>query len=315
MRSRLPATLATVVLCWLAALPAAAQSRLEKSFTLAPGGQFRLETDLGSVRVTGREGTEVRVVVTSRRELDELLRFSFKEGPGELSVTARRIRRDWLGRGSRASVRYEIEVPRRTRVDVSTSGGGIEVSALDSGTTLRTSGGGIEARDIEGDLVADTSGGGIRIRNLHGRARVETSGGGIEAEAVEGSIEAETSSGPIVLEGVSGNIRAHTSGGGIRIENAGGRVEADTSGGGIEASFARGNARGGSLESSGGGIVVAIDPAVNLEIVASGNSVKTDVSLRVRGETSRGRLSGTLGKGGETLRLQTSGGSVRISSL
>jgi len=35
----------------------------------------------------------------------------------------------------------------------------------------------------------------------------------------------------------------------------------------------------------------------------------------VRGEISRGSLSGTLGKGGNTLRLHTSGGSVRIQAL
>lgn len=106
-----------------------------------------------------------------------------------------------------------------------------------------------------------------------------------------------------------------TSGGGIRILDAGGRVHAESSGGSIEASFAKGNSRGGSLETSGGGIEVAVDSTADLAIDASGNSVKTDLSIQVRGKISRGNLQGTLGKGGNTLRLRTSGGSVRIQAL
>jgi DUF4097 and DUF4098 domain-containing protein YvlB len=132
---------------------------------------------------------------------------------------------------------------------------------------------------------------------------------------VEGSVSAESSGGSIELERVTGDIKADTSGGGIHIVEAGGRVNADTSGGGIEASFARGNAMGGTLETSGGGIEVTLDPSVDLAIDASGNGVRTDLPLRIRGEVRRGSLSGELGKGGNTLRLHTSGGSVRIQGL
>ena len=121
--------------------------------------------------------------------------------------------------------------------------------------------------------------------------------------------------GSIELDHVSGDIDADTSGGGITIIEAGGRVKADTSGGGIEASFARGNSLGGVLETSGGGIEVTLDPGADLSIEASGNAVRTDLPLAVRGEVSRGSLSGTLGKGGNLLRMHTSGGSVRIQSL
>ena len=77
----------------------------------------------------------------------------------------------------------------------------------------------------------------------------------------------------------------------------------------------RGNSRGGTLATSGGGIEVTVDPGADLAIEASGNAVRTDLPIAVHGEISRGSLSGTLGKGGNTLRLHTSGGSVRIQSL
>ena len=312
--NRTPSAPALLLLLLARPGAAAADSRLEKTFRLEPGGRFRLKTDLGGITLTGRAGSGATVVVTSPRDLDDLLHFSFEESSGSVTVVARRKHVSWFG-NRKSSVRYEVQVPAETAVDLDTSGGAIKISGLRRQAKLDTSGGAIEARDLSGDLEAHTSGGGISLERIRGRSRVDTSGGGIEARELDGAIEAQTSGGPIELDRVSGDIRAHTSGGGIRIEKAGGRVEADTSGGGIEADFAPGNGRGGSLESSGGGIHVRLDPAVDLDIEASGNSVRTELPLRIQGEVSRRRLSGSLGKGGSTLRISTSGGSVHIRAL
>lgn len=118
------------------------------------------------------------------------------------------------------------------------------------------------------------------------------------------------------MQRVTGDLRVHTSGGGIQIDDAGGQVDANTSGGGIRASFARGNSRGGRLECSGGSIQVSLDSKADLEIDAAANSVSTkDLAIQMRGEISRGRLQGTLGKGGQMLRIRTSGGGIRIASI
>jgi len=315
MRRFRPVLLVLAVLA-VGALPVSAETRMEKTLKLSPGGQFRLETDLGGVTVTGGSESDVHVVITSRRkDLDDLLTFRFEEGSGSASIVARKRHpfRWFSFDGDR--VQYEIRVPAETRLSIETSGGGIKVAGIRGQAKLDTSGGGIDVRDVVGDLDAHTSGGGIRLKDLKGRIRVDTSGGGVEGASIEGPVHAESSGGSIELAKVTGDIDAETSGGGIRLVEAGGRVRADTSGGGIEATFAKGNAQGGTLETSGGGIDVALDPSADLSIEASGNSVKTDLPLRVRGEISRGSLSGTLGKGGNTLRLHTSGGSVRIQSM
>ncbi|HEX9690082.1 MAG TPA: DUF4097 family beta strand repeat-containing protein [Thermoanaerobaculia bacterium] len=300
------------------ALSLPAESRMEKTLRLEPGGRFSLDTDRGSVTITGTNTAGARLIITSRRrDLDELLRFTFREDPGMVSVTARRKHGrvfrwfNWNG----DSVRWEVQVPAQTELDIDTSGGGIKITGLRSDAKLETSGGRIEVRDLVGELQGHTSGGGIRLERIRGRMHVKTSGGGIEGTELDGPIDAETSGGSVRLGRVTGNIRAHSSGGGIHIHEAGGRVEADTSGGGIEASFARGNARGGSLETSGGGIVVSLDPSVGLRIDASGNSVRAELPITVQGAISRGKLQGTLGGGGEMLRLRTSGGGVRIQGL
>jgi DUF4097 and DUF4098 domain-containing protein YvlB len=301
----------------LAALPGLAQTRIEKDLKLAPGGDFRLDTDMGSVTVAASPDAGAHIVITSKRkELEDLLTFRFEEGVASASVVARRKHptSSWFSSNG-GSVHYEIRVPAETRLTVDTSGGSIRVSGMRLAAKLETSGGSITVSDLVGDLDGNTSGGSIDLRDIKGQVRVETSGGGIEAVSVDGPVHAGSSGGSIELQKVTGDIDAETSGGGIRIVEAGGLVRANTSGGSIEASFAKGNSRGGSLETSGGGIEVSLDSAADLAIDASGSSVKTELPLQVHGEISRGNLQGTLGKGGSMLRLRTSGGSVRIQAL
>jgi DUF4097 and DUF4098 domain-containing protein YvlB len=307
------ATLSCLSVLLALSAPALAATRIEKTFNLQPGGRLRLETGMGRVRVTGKPGPGAHMVVTSQgRDLDELLNFRYEEGPQSVTVVARSRHHVFF---SHDSVEFELEVPAETSIDIDTSGGAITASALKAPAKLETSGGGITVTDLAADLDAHTSGGPIRLRDIQGRSRVETSGGGIEAVNVQGPLRGETSGGSIHLENVSGDAEVHTSGGGITIRNAGGRVAAETSGGSIDATFARGNAHGGSLESSGGGITVALDPNVGLVIDAEGNHVRSDLPLRVQGEISRHSLRGTLGNGGEKLYLHTSGGGVRIQGL
>jgi len=314
-RLALPTALAIAGLALVAA-PAGADTRIEKELKLAPGGEFRLETDLGAVTVTGSPDSGAHIVVTSRRkDLDDLLSFRWEEGAGSATVIAKKKHPfNWFSDHG-DHVEFEVRVPTETRLSIDTSGGAIKISNLKGTARLDTSGGGIKVSSLTGDLNAQTSGGSIDLRDVTGKIRVETSGGGIEGVNLDGPVHAESSGGSIEIQKVTGDVDASTSGGGIRIADAGGRIQADTSGGSIEASFTKGNSRGGTLETSGGGIEVSVDPDADLSIQASGNSVKTDLPLRVQGEIGRGRLTGSLGKGGNTLRLHTSGGSVRIQSI
>jgi hypothetical protein len=315
-RRALPVALTLAGLTWLVAMPARADTRIEKDLKLSPGGEFRIETDLGAVTVTGSPDAGVHIVVTSRRkDLDDLLTFRWEEGAGSATVIAKKKHpMSWFSDHG-DHVEYEIRVPTETRLSIDTSGGSIKIANLKGAARLNTSGGGIRVATLTGDLNAETSGGSIDLRDVTGKIRVETSGGGIEGVNLDGVVHAESSGGSIEIQKVTGDVDASTSGGGIRITDAGGRVQADTSGGSIEASFTKGNSRGGTLETSGGGIEVSVDPDADLSIQASGNSVKTDLPLRVQGEIGRGHLNGSLGKGGNTLRLHTSGGSVRIQSI
>ncbi|PYU89984.1 MAG: hypothetical protein DMG25_17920, partial [Acidobacteria bacterium] len=84
----------------------------------------------------------------------------------------------------------------------------------------------------------------------------------------------------------------------------------------VEVAFAKGNARGGEVGTSGGGVRVALDPSVNLNLEAStsSGSVSTDLPMVVTGTISTSHLSGKIGSGGETLRVHSDGGPVRIEA-
>jgi hypothetical protein len=288
-------------LALLAALPAAAEFRLEKELSLSDGGTFEIETDSGRIAVRGSARSGARVVITSPKdEVESRYDFTFTDG-GDASVRAKRrgsaVRR-WFGdRGD--SLRFEVEVPASVALELRTSGGGISVREVNGRSVLHTSGGGIELEGLGGVVRAHTSGGSIRAFGLGGEALLDTSGGSVK------------------VEDALGDLTVETSGGSISIDNAAGHVDARTSGGSVTAHLAAGNDRGGSFSTSGGRVTVYVDPSVSLDIEASSSSgrVTMDLPIAVQGRISRSRIDGTLNGGGETLRLHTSGGSVRLASL
>lgn len=293
--------LATTAVTLMSFMPALAATRIEKNLKLDPGGKLTVVSDAGSVTVTGSASPGAHVVLTSDKDdLESRFDVKFEELPGELRVTMKKKESldFWSNWFNNSRIRFEIRVPTKTRTDLRTGGGHVAVRSLEGDASAQTSGGHIEVTELQGNLSAETSGGHITIKTISGNAKVETSGGHIE------------------VDGVRGDLVAETSGGHIEIRDAKGRVDADTSGGHVEVGFAKGNARGGKIESSGGGITVAIDPNVDLAIDAStsGGSVRTDIPVKIVGKVTGSSIKGTLGKGGETLFVHTSGGSVSIGA-
>jgi len=297
MRKLSSLLLAALITSALATL-ADASSHIEKSLKLEPKGRFVLDSDVGSVTVTGVSSSGARVVIDSNRDdFEARYDINFEENPGSASVRVRR--KDHFGWNEHMSVHFEIEVPSHTQTEIRTGGGSVRLSNLRGDSALKTSGGPIDVSGLSGKLDARTSGGPIHLQEVDGDASLGTSGGKIEVASLDGS------------------LNAHTSGGPIRVDRVTGYVEAKTSGGSISVNFGRGNSRGGVLETSGGSIEAELDRSANLEIDAStsGGSVSSDLPVRVVGKISSSSLHGSLGSGGEPLRLRTSGGSIHIRAL
>ena len=72
------------------ALPAAADSKIEKNLKLEPGGKLTVVSDVGSVEVTGTSSSGARVVLTSKDDdLASKFDMSFEEQPVARVATAR----------------------------------------------------------------------------------------------------------------------------------------------------------------------------------------------------------------------------------
>lgn len=302
------------------ASPAWADFKTERQLALAPGGTFTLDSDIGTVSLTGDSTSGAVVTVTSRRDdFADLFDLQFNETAGAVTVTVKRRgswlkgfwNSDWFG----DNTQIVVHVPAKTAATLRTAGGSIDATRLDGRLSVRTSGGSLRVESVSAPVEGSTSGGSIRMRDVGGDTVASTSGGGIDIAGVRGSLRATTSGGGIDIDTVSGDLYASTSGGGVQVRGAGGRVEAHTSGGPVTVRFNAGNRSGGELTTSGGGVRTELDPAVALTIDASssGGDVHSDVPVTVQG-TTRNSLRGDINGGGALLRLRSSGGGVRISA-
>lgn len=284
---------------------ALAATRIEKEWPLAAGGAVTVDVSDGAISVVGSNRSTVRMVLTAEIDgFDTKFESQFSAKADQVSIRIKRKEGSW-GFISRmmehgANVKLALEVPREAKIVADTAGGPVSAVTIDGTVQLSTSGGPITLEEIAGDVMGETSGGPIRATRIRGNARLSTSGGGIE------------------VDGVSGDLLAETSGGPIEIRGAGGKVEASTSGGGISVEFTKGNAKGGVIESSAGGIEVRIDPAVALKITAetSAGRIRQEFGSRFTTTADEGdSLVGTLNGGGATLAISTSAGGVQILPL
>ena len=259
------------------------------------GGELRIDLDSGSVWIESHSEPEVRVDAVAAGMGVRGFEFELESRDGRVRLRGHGMG-GWLPAlvGNGPHVRVHVRVPREFSVEV------------------RTTGGEIELEDLEGDVKLRTSGGRVQVGRVNGDVEIETSGGPIEVDGVEGRVRARTSGGPIRLTGVEGRVRASTSGGSIVVLGATERVEAETSGGSIRVRFD--DEPGGRLRTSGGSIEVELPEGegVRLDARTSGGRVEIDPSLSVQGRVEPSKVNAEIGDGGESLRLETSGGDIRI---
>ena len=231
----------------------------------------------------------------------------------------------------------DIEIrDARGTVDATTSGGDITIGGTAGEVTVRTSGGDIEIDRTEGNTEATTSGGDITIGHTTGDVKAKTSGGDITIERANGEVDVHTSGGDVTIDSAEGTLRAGTSGGDISISNApGAGLTAKTSGGDIEARLsptASALEEEWILKSSGGELTIRIPEDLSATVEAEihherswfGSDrgdyrIDSDFDLDEEVDDGRDRrtirATGDINGGGNRIRLETSGGDIRIRKV
>jgi DUF4097 and DUF4098 domain-containing protein YvlB len=258
----------------------AAERKLERTFTVSPGGSLVVDADSASVQVTGRDAKQVTVYMIANGPENDLANMKLEAAQNDDGVTVtmrRQEKRGWFNWGSwNSDARIVVTVPKQYLVNVRTGGGSVELSDTTGAAKLQTSGGDITARNVTGNLDARTSGGLIR------------------ADRIRGDVEADTSGGDVRLMDIDGKIDGNTSGGDVRVRLTGLNrgISARTSGGDVEVIVPRATSGNFSATTSGGG--------VDLQIPISTTELKD------------GRAKGSLNGGGPPIDAHTSGGNISL---
>jgi DUF4097 and DUF4098 domain-containing protein YvlB len=311
----------------------AAEKRLDRTFSVSPGGRLTIESDGSDLRVEGTTGNQVEVHILMKGSESTLERITLtaEQSGDDVAVVAKHGSGKWtnfLG-GWNLDGRVEVKVPHQYNIDIRTAGGDIIVAQLQGDARGKTSGGDIKVTEMRGPVEMQTSGGDVRAEQIEGNTRLNTSGGDIDVTRVTGDLDAKTSGGYIHLNDISGRVVARTSSGnviasGIRgdseLKTSGGdiratidgKIAAHTSGGNVTAELVGAN-RGISVSSSGGDLTVRVpkNTTGQLNAATSGGSVKTELPVTTT-EMGEHKLTGTINGGGNPIYARTSGGSIKV---
>jgi|GEM_PF-242070 DUF4097 and DUF4098 domain-containing protein YvlB len=345
--------------------------RSSEKFDVSPGGDLKMDDLMGDVTITGGAYSAAEIIQEYffDAEDEQDARRLFDEYSAKIKKTGNRLEvsgeglsaPDPLGKAHRLYIfalrrnadfgaSYQVFLPSSFNVDVATTGGDVELSAIKGRVELETAGGDIDvtgvtgnvdgqtaggdvtARDTDGQIFLTTAGGDISLtdartgsynlktaggditmQGLKGDARASTSGGDVEARNVEGELDLHTSGGDITLEEVKGvDHRASTSGGDVEARGVTGNVDLRTSGGTVMASRVQGRVLGNT---SGGDMDIS-DITGDADISTSGGDLYLrDIRGRLVGETSGGDIRARVERGGKLggpIRLNTSGGEIDL---
>lgn len=308
-----------------AARSAEGERMIHEQFEVRSGGDLEVRVPGADVEIeTGADRTaEVSVYLEARdmeraRDYFEELEFEVHGSDDRIVVETDSDRNwswgDWRSRGG-ARIRVVVRIPTTFNVDVSTSGGDIELDNLEGRALLKTSGGDIELGRIRGDRTTlKTSGGDIEARVVESPdIEIQTSGGSISGERLQGErVDVRTSGGSIRFDEFYGDASARTSGGRIEIGSVHGPLDASTSGGRIEVGMRR--AHDVSLRTSGGSIIIHAPPNMSADLELKGSRVILDGEFSFRGSLKRNHANGEINGGGPQVSASTSGGNVTLRS-
>jgi DUF4097 and DUF4098 domain-containing protein YvlB len=271
---------ATAVLA-MAALPAlASEATFERNLTVNGHVELSIATGSGNIHLTHGSGDRVHIFGRVKSgwgsgASEERIREIANNPPIEQTGNIIRI-------GARhenyhnISIDYEIEAPANSFLEANSGSGNVTDDGVGENAKLSTGSGNIHATGLQGGFNANTGSGDIYAEQT-----------GL------GDVKAQTGSGNLELKGVQGGLRAGTGSGDIKVTGSPSNPwHLETGSGGVE--FWPGNT-GFTLDASTGS-----------------GSVHTDKEMLTQGSSDRHHITGKIGGGGPTVRIETGSGDIRV---
>ena len=276
------------------------------TLTTREGLRLRLDTETGNVRVFTDATNEVRYLVRietdaagpDAQKLIHQFDLYTSSVPTGVTISGKIPGRE---QRERVWVTYEVHVPRKYNVEVTTHAGNIQVDDVDGRVSLITDGGNITAGRVTGGGVRQPgvpaarlesiSGGHLSVRDVSGDLKAITAGGHITAGNISGDANLSTGGGHITVGNIRGVAQLDTGGGNISVERAGSRVTASSGGGQI--SF--GEAAGAIQARAAGGGIRVLRVAGPMQLDSNGGSIfLTKVENAVHASTGTGSITAWL---------------------
>ena len=194
-------TAAEVTLPSTETTPAAfvADTVIEKTLSASAGERISLDLRTGGeVIVRAWEQPQVRVRASLSGDQSRQTSVEMQRGSGGIEF---RAVAGYRSGNTSNSNRFELWVPRRFDVHVSSSGGGIDISGVQGRFTGRTGGGEILFDNVQGVADITTGGGEVHVSNSNLDGRISTGGGEATVVGVSGNVRVTSGSGPVVRAG------------------------------------------------------------------------------------------------------------------
>ena len=254
---------------------------------------------------------------------------------GPLTLTARHG--DVEVRDVAAAARLDVEhgdvsATRVGGLNLRLAHGSLTVQTLRGDLEVHAEHAGVEATDVSGNARVETSFNAVTLTRVAGDARVKARHGEVQAKEIKGALAVESSFNNVSLEKVGGPVDVTVEHGGLRAEGLekGARVKASGDEvtltgfrGPVEVEAARATVRlvpaGPLVEpvtigTTHGGIFLEVPPGSRfaLEARAERGETRVDVPELKITRTEGTTVTGTLGGGGNLVKLTADGGDVTV---
>jgi len=139
--------------------------------------------------------------------------------------------------------------------------------------------------------------------------------GNLVIHSVVGEVKAHSTNGNVEVDSAIGGVDAYSTNGRLNLNNVGGAINGSTTNGSITAAiFDATEFLGMKLETTNGSIRVYCSENLNADVSAqtTNGGVRTEMPVTVQGEFGRKSFEGKLNKGGASMYLRTTNGSIEL---
>jgi DUF4097 and DUF4098 domain-containing protein YvlB len=140
--------------------------RVDRTVAFHDGGRLALKNFSGSITITGSSGPNVVIHAVRRATRDRLDRIHLDVAvdASEVTIDANKRDGDWEERNNNVvDTEFEIEVPRRTELDVNAFSSDIHIRDVSGRQHIKAFSGNLDVRDATGPFSLETFSGNIEV--------------------------------------------------------------------------------------------------------------------------------------------------------